>query len=93
MVCHWEVGYADTYDLPIRVDQSITTQPSFDRYEYTTLHYASGPNGHNYYAVVFVKRGYGVPNEIRTRVATLKGWCPRPLDDGDAAQEVTSIGV
>jgi hypothetical protein len=25
----------------------------------------------------------GVPNGIRTRVATLKGLCPRPLDDGD----------
>ncbi len=23
-------------------------------------------------------KGYGVPNGIRTRVATLKGWCPRP---------------
>ena len=22
------------------------------------------------------------PNGIRTRVATLRGWCPRPLDDG-----------
>ncbi len=25
----------------------------------------------------------GVPNGIRTRVATLKEWSPRPLDDGD----------
>ena len=25
----------------------------------------------------------GVPNEIRTRVSTVKGWCPGPLDDGD----------
>jgi hypothetical protein len=24
----------------------------------------------------------GDPNGIRTRVTTLKGWCPRPLDDG-----------
>src|SRR4051794_27893503 len=24
------------------------------------------------------------PNGIRTRVATLRGWCPRPLDDGAA---------
>ena len=22
------------------------------------------------------------PNGIRTRVFTLRGWCPRPLDDG-----------
>ena len=22
------------------------------------------------------------PNGIRTRAFTLKGWCPRPLDDG-----------
>jgi hypothetical protein len=27
---------------------------------------------------------YGDPNGIRTRVATLKGWSPRPLDDGVA---------
>ena len=26
----------------------------------------------------------GVPNGIRTRVAGVKGQCPRPLDDGDA---------
>jgi hypothetical protein len=26
----------------------------------------------------------GTPNGIRTRVATLKGWCPGPLDDGGA---------
>src|SRR5690606_5314652 len=25
------------------------------------------------------------PNGIRTRAATLKGWCPRPLDDGGRA--------
>ena len=25
----------------------------------------------------------GVPNGIRTRVAGVKGQCPRPLDDGD----------
>ena len=24
----------------------------------------------------------GAPSGIRIRVATLKGWCPRPLDDG-----------
>src|SRR5207342_156479 len=26
--------------------------------------------------------GSGTPNGIRTRVSTLRGWCPRPLDDG-----------
>src|SRR5258708_36028572 len=25
----------------------------------------------------------GVPTGIRTPVLTVKGWCPRPLDDGD----------
>ena len=24
------------------------------------------------------------PNGVRTRVSTLRGWCPRPLDDGAA---------
>ena len=27
-------------------------------------------------------RAPGSPNGIRTRAATLRGWCPRPLDDG-----------
>ena len=31
------------------------------------------------YSINFI----GVPNGIRTRVAALKGPCPRPLDDGD----------
>ena len=26
----------------------------------------------------------GVPTGIRTPVLTVKGWCPRPLDDGDS---------
>ena len=25
---------------------------------------------------------FGSPNGVRTRVSTLRGWCPRPLDDG-----------
>jgi hypothetical protein len=28
----------------------------------------------------------GVPTGIRTPVLTVKGWCPRPLDDGDAGR-------
>ena len=27
----------------------------------------------------------GSPNGVRTRVSTLRGWCPRPLDDGAMA--------
>ncbi|MEY3448266.1 MAG: hypothetical protein RLZZ14_790, partial [Actinomycetota bacterium] len=30
------------------------------------------------------------PNGIRTRAATLKGWCPRPLDDG--GKDVEFVG-
>src|ERR1700739_3550849 len=30
----------------------------------------------------------GVPTGIRTPVLTVKGWCPRPLDDGDVRQEI-----
>ncbi len=33
----------------------------------------------------------GVPNEIRTRVATVKGWCPGPLDDGDPNKNDLSV--
>ena len=28
------------------------------------------------------RRNLSSPNGIRTRVSTLRGWCPRPLDDG-----------
>ena len=39
----------------------------------------------------------GTPNGIRTRAATLRGWCPRPLDDGGlrvlAGRETTSVGL
>ena len=34
----------------------------------------------------------GVPNGIRTRVAGVKGQCPRPLDDGDARATNKFIG-
>src|ERR1700704_6576266 len=30
------------------------------------------------------------PNGIRTRAATLRGWCPRPLDDG-AKHEIVPL--
>ena len=30
-----------------------------------------------------IKLNSGVPKGIRTPVPTVKGWCPRPLDDGD----------
>jgi hypothetical protein len=30
-----------------------------------------------------VRKVFGVPTGIRTPVLTVKGWCPRPLDDGD----------
>ena len=31
--------------------------------------------------------GLGVPYGIRTRVAAVKGQCPRPLDEGNEAEE------
>lgn len=31
---------------------------------------------------IVVETDLCTPNGIRTRAATLKGWCPRPLDDG-----------
>src|ERR1700680_3883921 len=33
----------------------------------------------------------GVPNGIRTRVAAVKGRCPRPLDDGDVRSHMRLI--
>ena len=33
----------------------------------------------------------GVPTGIRTPVLTVKGWCPRPLDDGD--ERTTKSGL
>ena len=29
----------------------------------------------------------GVPSEIRTRVSSVKGRCPRPLDDGNVEEK------
>src|SRR5690606_11678671 len=34
----------------------------------------------------------GVPTGIRTPVSTVKGWCPRPLDDGDAVGTLVGNG-
>lgn len=34
-----------------------------------------------------------VPREIRTPVLTVKGWCPRPLDDGDNDTKYTMAFV
>ncbi len=33
----------------------------------------------------------GVPTEIRTPVYSVKGSCPRPLDDGDLLQEAIEL--
>ena len=32
---------------------------------------------------IFAAQKFGVPYEIRTRVYSVKGSCPRPLDEGD----------
>jgi hypothetical protein len=37
------------------------------------------------------RRRDGVPTGIRTPVATVKGLCPRPLDDGDVVVEPDGI--
>jgi hypothetical protein len=34
------------------------------------------------YMVIVPPEWQGSPNGTRTRVSTLRGWCPRPLDDG-----------
>ena len=55
----------------------------------------TSPRDHSVYSV-FIRIRCGIrvhshcsnrtPNGIRTRAATLKGWCPRPLDDGGLRQ-------
>jgi hypothetical protein len=35
----------------------------------------------------------GVPTGIRTPVLTVKGWCPRPLDDGDKSTKTINYSV
>ena len=39
---------------------------------------------------VFLLRN-GSPTETRTPVSTLKGWCPRPLDDGAVLCDVVRV--
>lgn len=41
---------------------------------------------------VLTSGGAGAPNGIRTRVATLKGWSPGPLDDGDVPCRPSGTG-
>jgi hypothetical protein len=45
------------------------------------------------HAVTHAANDRSVPNGIRTRVTTLKGWDPRPLDDGDSADQDTAPGA
>ena len=42
-------------------------------------------------AIFPMSEGVGIPYEIRTRVAAVKGRCPRPLDERD--NEPTRIGL
>ena len=37
---------------------------------------------HGTQCLLRIRSFLSTPNGIRTRAATLKGWCPRPLDDG-----------
>ncbi len=43
---------------------------------------ASVPAGHVSFLPVGHRQQFCSPNGVRTRVSTLRGWCPRPLDDG-----------
>ena len=43
-------------------------------------------------SLILLKLLSGVPTGIRTPVSTVKGWCPRPLDDGDAVKLVPYPG-
>src|SRR5262245_32662249 len=35
----------------------------------------------------------GSPNGVRTRVSTLRGWCPRPLDDGTEEERIPARSI
>ncbi len=43
--------------------------------------------------VNYAKKKNGTPNEIRTRVASVKGKCPRPLDDGGKSVKARPSGT
>jgi hypothetical protein len=45
------------------------------------------------YGLFTYKADDGVPSGIRTRVAAVKGQCPRPLDDGDVTAEAMPSGA
>ena len=54
--------------------------PQTTPHSYPTLAFANARN----YLILKGKMVFGDPNGIRTRVAGVKGRCPRPLDDGVA---------
>ena len=41
----------------------------------------------------FALRPSGVPYGSRTRVASVKGMCPRPLDEGDSLEEQAPLYI
>jgi hypothetical protein len=43
------------------------------------------------YEALLTNAGSGVPTGIRTPVLTVKGWCPRPLDDGDNRRKQSTL--
>jgi hypothetical protein len=47
--------------------------------------------GQNLFCVARSAKQNGVPYGIRTRVAAVKGRCPRPLDEGDKGPKSGSI--
>src|SRR5690606_23009133 len=62
---------------PVRSDTGHNRAPSASEYQNRQNPWSEGTFG-------ALTRGFvgGTPNGIRTRAATLRGWCPRPLDDG-----------
>src|SRR4051794_32412261 len=70
--------------------RALQTAPRDHGIGYNSIRLAAGCSWLELYGtatLVCVARGTcgdrpRTPNGIRTRAATLKGWCPRPLDDG-----------